>query len=324
MKALELQQATGPEGLTFVERPDLESDVEVVIEVRAAGVSFPDLLLTEGLYQERPSLPTVPGLEVAGVVRSAPPDATVAAGDRVWAALQGGGYASLAAAPLDRVFPLAPDLSFVQGAALPVNFLTAVFALRRRAALAVGESILILGGGGGLGTALVAVASRMGARVLASVSSEAKAEAARAAGADEIVVGKEWRTAAKAWTDGKGVDVVADLVGGDATLEAIRATRPEGRVLILGFASGEIPTVPANRLLFGNVSVIGVGLGAFAVREPTVIQDAGEELSMQISEGLRPIVGGTFPLAEGRRALALLKERRASGKLVLTIEGADE
>jgi NADPH2:quinone reductase len=170
VQALELQRLDGPDGLRLVERPDPDAGDHVVIDVRAAGVCFPDLLISQGRYQLKATLPYVPGLEVAGLVRSAPPGAGLTPGDRVWAFLDGGGFASVVACPADRVFPLPEGLSFEQGAALGVNFLTAVFALGPRAHLQRGEDVLVLGAAGGLGTATITVAKAMGARVLAVVS----------------------------------------------------------------------------------------------------------------------------------------------------------
>jgi NADPH2:quinone reductase len=321
MRALELHTLSGPDGLVLVEREDPPADDAVLIDVRAAGVSFPDLLLTQGRYQVQPELPTVPGLEVAGVVRSAPDSGPVRAGDRAWAALEGGGFADVVVAPADRVFPLADELDFVQGAALPVNFLTAVFALHRRAHLERGETVLVLGAAGGLGSALVSVAAHMGAQVIAVVSTADKARTAEEAGADAVVVGTDWREQVLEHTSGRGVDLAADPVGGDATLEGVRSTAAEGRVLILGFASGEIPAVPTNRLLLRNVSLVGVGLGALVPFAPELMRETADELMSLVREGLRPIIGGTFPLEQGAQALRALENRAARGKLVLTMNG---
>jgi NADPH2:quinone reductase len=200
-----------------------------------------------------------------------------------------------------------------------VNFLTAIFALRRRGALAAGETVLVLGAAGGLGTATVTVAKAYGARVLAVVSSAAKAATAGAAGADAVLVGDDWRDEVLRHTGGRGADLVADVVGGDATLQALRATAPEGRVLILGFTSGTIPQVAANRLLLRNVSVVGVGLGAFVALQPSTMTETMAELGRLIDAGLRPVVGATYPLARGGDALRALERRTAAGKLVLTV-----
>src|SRR5256885_9924167 len=193
MRALELQRLGGPEGFVLVDRPEPFGDSLVLIDVRAAGVSFPELLMSHGRYQHSPDLPAVLGSEVAGTVRAAPPGQALEPGARVWATPDLGGFAEVVAAPAERVFPLPDDMSFEEGASLGVNYLTAVFALRRRGRLSDGETVLVLGAAGGLGTAIVAVARALGARVLAAVSRLAKADTARAAGADEVIVGHDWR-----------------------------------------------------------------------------------------------------------------------------------
>ncbi len=199
-----------------------------------------------------------------------------------------------------------------------MNFLTAVFALRRRASLQAGETLLVLGAAGGLGSATVSVGAAYGARVLAVVSVPEKEATARRAGATDVIVGEDFRDAVLAATDGRGADVVADVVGGDATLQAVRSSAAEGRVLILGFTSGTIPSVAANRLLLRNVSLVGVGLGAFIPTEPEILTHTAAELMRLIGEGLRPVVGGSFPLEDGADALRALERRAAQGKIVLT------
>ncbi len=320
MRVLELQSTDGPEGYAIGDRPEpTPAADEILIDVKAAGIAFPDLLISKGAYQESPELPYVAGQEIGGVVRSAPADSGFAAGDRVWAAIGRGGWADVVAAPRGRVFPLAKGLSFEEGAALGSNFSTAVFALGRRGKLSRGEVVLVLGAGGGLGTACCAVATAMGGRVIGVASTEEKAEIARRAGATDTVVGAEWRDRVLELTDGRGVDVVADIVGGDETLQAVRTTAPEGRVLILGFTTGAIHEVKVNRLLLRNISVVGVGLGAFeASAEPTIMATLGAELNELVAAGLRPIVGDVYPVEEGVRALQQLDGRAALGKIVLT------
>src|SRR4051794_34865288 len=244
MRALELRELTGPDGFVVTERPDpVPGDGALLIDVHAAGVSFPDLLISKGMYQIKAELPYIAGQEVAGVVRHAPEGSRFAAGDRVWAGFDDGGYASVAVAQERDVRPLPDDMSFVDGAALSVNFMTAVFALRVRDHLAAGETLLVLGAAGGLGTATVAVAKRYGARVIANVSAPEKAAMAQRAGADDVVVGEDWRDAVLELTGGRGVDVVADIVGGDHTLQAVRTCAPRGRVIILGFTTGSIAKI---------------------------------------------------------------------------------
>jgi NADPH2:quinone reductase len=317
MHVLELISTDGPDGLRPGERPEPEANGAILIDVAAAGVSFPDLLISHGRYHDQPELPTVPGLEVAGIVREAPAGTGYSPGDRVCASLNSGGFADVAAAAPGRVFPLPDGLSLEQGAAVPVNFLTAIFALARRGGLASGETVLVLGAAGGLGTALCGVAAALGANVIGIVSEPGKTEAARAAGADTVIVGEHWRDEVRARTDGRGVDLVADVVGGEQTLQAVRSTAPEGRVLILGFAAGEIPAIPANRLLLRNIALIGVGLGALEMHVPDLIAQTAARLPALVAAGLRPVVDRVLPLAEGADGLRLLENRAVRGKVVL-------
>jgi NADPH2:quinone reductase len=320
MRALELQRLSGPEGFVLVDRPEPSGDGLVLIDVRAAGVSFPELLMSRGAYQYRPELPAVLGSEVAGTVRSAAPGQGLEPGARVWATPALGGFAEVVAVPAQRVFPLADAISFEQGASLGVNYLTAVFALHRRGRLEQGETVLVLGAAGGLGTATIAVAKALGARVLAAVSTPGKGDTARAAGADEVVVGGGWRDRVLELTGGRGADVVADLVGGEETLQAVRSAAPEGRVLVLGFTSGEIPALKTNRLLLRNVSLVGAGLGALAATVGDLIDETAAELARLIAEGMRPVVGATFPIEHGAEAVRRLEDRQAQGKLVLIFD----
>jgi NADPH:quinone reductase len=319
MRALELQALKGPDGFALVDRPPPHEGDLVRIDVRAAGVSFPDLLMSRGRYQHRPELPAVLGSEVAGTVRSTPPGTPLRVGQRVWATVGLGGFAEVTAAPANHVFRLPDELSFEEGASLGVNYLTAILALERRAALQAGETVVVLGAAGGLGTATLGVARALGARVIAVVSVDRKADTARAAGAHEVIVGADWRREVLRLTDGRGAQVVADVVGGEDTLQAVRSAAPEGRVLVLGFTSGEIPSIATNRLLLRNVSLVGVGLGALTTTVPELIPDTAARLIGLIEEGLRPLVGVTLPLTRGGEAIRMLEERTAQGKLVLTV-----
>jgi NADPH2:quinone reductase len=320
MRALELQRLEGPDGLELVERPEPPAGAGVRIDVRAAGVCFPDLLISQGGYQESPELPTILGQEIAGVVISAPADGPLREGERVWAAPEGGGFASVIELPAERVFPLPPELDFAEGAALAVNYLTAVFALVRRGALAAGETVLVLGAAGGLGTALVGVAAALGAEVLAVVSTEAKVATAKAAGAGTVFVGEQWTEAVRRHTGGRGADLVADVVGGEGTLQAVRCAAPEGRVLVLGFTAGSIPSIATNRLLLRNVSLTGVGLGALVAVVPGLLQETAAALDPLLRAGLRPLIGGVRDLADGAEALRELQARTTLGKQILTFD----
>jgi NADPH2:quinone reductase len=319
MRALQLQRLDGPDGFALVEREEPPATGGVRIQVRAAGVCFPDLLISRGGYQESPELPVVLGQEVAGSVISSPPDSRLHAGARVWAAPAGGGFAEIVEVAADRVFALRDGLSFEEGASLAVNYLTALFALQRRGHLTAGETVLVLGAAGGLGTAVVGAAAALGARVIGVVSSEEKASTAQAAGASSVIVGESWTEQVREQTAGRGAELVADIVGGENTLQAVRACAPEGRVLVLGFTAGSIPSIATNRLLLRNVSLTGVGLGALVSAIPGVLQEAAQGLDVLLAGGLRPLIGGVRDLSEGAEALRELETRSARGKQILLL-----
>jgi NADPH2:quinone reductase len=268
----------------------------------------------------KPDVPFVPGSEVGGVVTSAPEGSSVRPGDRVAAFPYLGGWAETAAVPEFMVFKLPSELDFGQGAALILNYHTAYFSLKLRGRLAEGETVLVHGAAGGVGTAAIQVAKGLGARTIGVVSSDEKAEVARAAGADEVVRSDgPWKDEVKALSGG-GVDVVLDPVGGDRFTDSIRSLREGGRVLVVGFAGGAIPEVRVNRLLLSNTEVVGAGWGAFVVGKPDVWREIGAALDGLIDAGhVRPIVGAHFPLEQAGRALKLLDERAALGKVVLDV-----
>jgi NADPH:quinone reductase len=321
MRAQQVVSLDGPAGLVMAEVPEPDATDRVVIEVAAAGVSFPDLLLSKGLYQLKPPLPFIPGLEVAGIVRSAPPDCGVGPGDRVAAVVGMGGFAEVAtAAPASVV--LAPEqLDLHQAAGLILNYHTAHFALARRGRLQPGETVAVHGAGGGVGSAAVQVGRGLGGRVIALVGSAAKAEVARRAGADAVIeTGAEWDVELRRLTGGRGADVILDPVGGDRFDKSLRCLAPEGRLLTVGFAEGRIPSVTANRLLLRNVEVVGVAWGAFLAAEPELLAATATALQPMIESGVvRPLVGARIPFDRAAEALLLLEQRRAQGKVVLTI-----
>lgn len=325
MKAIEIFEESGPRsGLRLAELPEpapshmLTPGEGVVVEVHAAGVSFPELLQTRGLYQVRPPLPFVPGSEVAGIVRSAPADAPVAAGDRVAAFTALGGWAETAVAPAFLCFPLPERLDFAQGAGLILNYHTAWFALKLRGRLQAGETVLVHGAAGGVGTAALQIARGLGARTIAVVSSDAKEQVARAAGAEEVVRSDgPWKDAVKALG---GADVVLDPVGGDRFTDSLRTLKEDGRLVVVGFTGGSIPEVRVNRLLLNNVSVVGAGWGAYAIGKPQFNQQAGAALGELIAGGhVAPLVGARLPLERAADALELLEQRTATGKVVLDV-----
>ncbi len=327
MRAIQIVSESGPEqALALVELPEpepvsmLAPGEGVVVEVHAAGVSFPELLQTRGQYQVKPPLPFVPGSEVGGVVRSAPAGAAVSAGDRVAAFCALGGWAETAVAPEFFTFPLPAELDFAQGAALVLNYHTAYFALVLRGRLQAGETVLVHGAGGGVGTASLQVARGLGAKTIALVSSEEKERVAREAGADEVVrVTEGWKDRVVELSGG-GVDVVLDPVGGERFLDSLRSLREDGRLVVVGFTGGSIPEVRVNRLLLRNTSVVGAGWGAYVMGKPELNRELGAAVGKLIDDGfVRPIVGARFAFEQAAQALKALDERRAVGKVVLEL-----
>jgi NADPH:quinone reductase len=327
VRAMQIVELTGPEGaLRAVELPDpgpshmLTPGAGVVVEVHAAGVSFPELLQTRGEYQLKPELPFVPGSEVAGIVRSAPQGAAVRAGDRVAAFTVLGGFAEVAVAPEFLTFPLSERLDFAQGAALILNYHTAYLALHLRGRLRAGETVLVHGAAGGVGSAALQVAHGLGARTIAVVSSDAKQGVAERAGANHVLRSDgPWRDEAKELSGG-GVDVVIDPVGGDRFTDSLRSLREGGRLVVVGFTGGSIPEVRVNRLLLNNTEVVGAGWGAYAMGKPEVNREIGGAVERMVADGvITPIVGARFPLADAAAALAEIDARRATGKVVLDV-----
>jgi NADPH2:quinone reductase len=321
MRAVQVVRLEGPSGVEVVEAPEpTAAEGQVLVEVHAVGVSFPDLLLSAGQYQLKPEPPFQLGVDFAGVVRSAPETSGFGAGDRVACVLPYGGGAELVATDPASVFPLPDTMSFEQGAALPMNYLTAQFALATRAQLQEGETVLVHGAAGGVGTASIQVAKGYGARVIAVVSTEGKAQVAKDAGADEAVLVDGFLDSVKDLTDGRGVDVVVDVVGGDLMTDSLRSLAPLGRLLVIGFTAGSIPAVKVNRLLLNNIDVRGVGWGAYAMVRPGFMRKQWDELVPMMQSGaVNPPIGTTYPVEDVRRALTDMAERRATGKLVLTL-----
>jgi NADPH2:quinone reductase len=324
MRALLISELNGPEALqpADVSEPEathmLTPGEGVIVDVRAAAVSFPDVLQSRGLYQFKPDLPFVPGAEVAGVVRSAPEGSGLEPGARVAAFTAIGGLAEVAVAPAFMTFELPGALDFGQGAALILNYHTAYFALKLRGRVEPGERVLVHGAAGGVGTASLQVAKGLGASTIAVVSSDEKEEVARTAGADEVVRSDgPWREQV---TELGGADLVLDPVGGDRFTDSLRSLREDGRVVVVGFTGGSIPEVKVNRLLLRNTAVIGAGWGAYAMAKPALSREIGEALDRMIADGVvRPIVGARFPLERGADAMRLIEERGATGKVVVEV-----
>ena len=326
MRAVRVTSLGGPDsvGVAEVDEPTATSgpDGSVVVDVHAAGVAFPDALLTRGLYQYRPELPFTLGAELAGVVRSAPEGAHVKAGDRVVGlTMIGGAMAETAVLDAGRVFPLPDNVSFEAGAGLLFNDLTVYFALTARGRLAAGETVLVHGGAGGIGTSTLRLAPALGAgRVIAVVSTEDKAEVARAAGATDVVLADGFKDAVAGLTGGKGVDIVMDPVGGDRFTDSLRSLAPAGRLLVVGFTGGEIPTVKVNRLLLNNIDVVGVGWGAWTMTHPEALAEQWQDLAALLESGkLASPQPEVYPLEEAAAAVASLENRTARGKVVLRV-----
>ena len=321
MRSLQVSSLVGPRGVEVAEVPEpTPGDGDVVVEVKAVGVSFPDLLLSRGEYQMKPEPPFQLGVDFAGVVRTAPDGSGFTAGDRVACVLPWGGGAEVVALGPDSVFPLPDNVSFEAGAALPMNYLTAQFALATRAGLRAGETVLVHGAAGGVGTASIQVAQGYGARVIAVVSSDEKADVALAAGADDVVLVDGFLAAVKELTDGRGVDVVVDVVGGDLMTDSLRALTSLGRLLVIGFTAGDIPQVKVNRLLLNNIDVRGVGWGAYAMVRPGFMREQWEALVPMMQSGVvDPPIGKVYPFEEMADALEEMAQRRTLGKSVVAV-----
>jgi NADPH2:quinone reductase len=319
MRAVQVLQPTGPADLRVVDvdEPAPGPD-DVLVEVHSVGISFPDLLLSRGQYQLRPEPPFTLGVDVAGTVVSG---GDLAAGTRVAGVVPYGGAAERAVVPAASVFALPDRLSYDEGAALPMNYLTALFALQERGGVTAGETVLVHGAAGGVGTATLQVAQGLGARTIGVVSTQEKADFARRAGADEVVLVDGFKDRVKELTGGRGVDAVLDVVGGDVFTDSLRCLAEQGRLLVVGFASGQgIPEVKVNRLLLGNIDVRGVGWGGYAMMRPHYMHEQWAALLPMIESGVvAPPVGATYELEDFGRALQDMDERRTLGKAVVHV-----
>ncbi|GAA4747168.1 NADPH:quinone oxidoreductase family protein [Nocardioides endophyticus] len=320
MRAVQVVTPTGPADVVVNDVPEpTPQPGEVLVEVHSVGISFPDLLLSKGEYQLKPEPPFTLGVDFAGVVLSGPEGFTP--GQRVAGVAGYGNAADVVASPADTTFALPDSLSFDQGAALPMNYLTAHFALAERGNLREGETVLVHGAAGGVGTATIQVAKGYGARTIAVVSTEEKAAIARDAGADETVLLDGFRDSVKELTGGRGVDVIVDVVGGDVFTDSLRSLATQGRLLVVGFAAGQgIPEVKVNRLLLNNVDVRGVGWGAFAMMRPGYMQQQWAELLPMMESGvIKPPVGTTYALEDFGQALIDMERRKTLGKSVVRV-----
>src|SRR6478735_1431562 len=325
MRAVQVVTPTGPADVVVNDVPEpTPQPGEVLVEVHSVGVSFPDLLLSKGEYQLKPDPPFTLGVDFAGVVVSGPEGALpdgFRPGQRVAGVAGYGNAADRVASPADTTFALPDNLSFDEGAALPMNYLTAHFALAERGNLREGETVLVHGAAGGVGTATIQVAKGYGARTIAVVSTAEKAAIPRDAGADDTVLLDGFRDAVKELTGGRGVDVIVDVVGGDVFTDSLRSLATQGRLLVVGFAAGQgIPEVKVNRLLLNNVDVRGVGWGAYAMMRPGYMQQQWAELLPMMESGvIKPPVGTTYALEDFGQALIDMEQRKTLGKSVVRV-----
>ncbi|MEJ8282038.1 NADPH:quinone oxidoreductase family protein [Pseudonocardia spirodelae] len=319
MRAVQVSELDGPKSVRVAEvEPPVRGDGEVLVDVAAAGVNFPDVLLTKGLYQYKPEPPFTLGSECAGTVREAGPDSRFSAGDRVVAFTMSGVFAETVSAPEQFVFPLPDEVEFAAGACLPMNYLTAHFTLDTRGGLRPGETVLVQGAAGGIGTAVIQLAVAMGATVIGVTSTEEKAEVARRAGAAHTVGVDGFKDAVKELTGGAGVDMVVDPVGGDRFTDSLRCLGPLGRLMVIGFTAGDIPTVKVNRLLLNNIDVRGVGWGAYALGRAEFIRSEWDALVPHLRSGaLDPLISERFGLDDAGTALSRIDDRTVTGKVVL-------
>lgn len=323
MRAVQLSATDGPSSLALadVDTPAAERGT-VLIDVAYAGVTFPELLQSRGQYQMQPPLPYTMGSEVAGTIRELGEGVTgFTVGDRVVGVAGTGAYAEVMAVPATSVLPLPESVSLRSGAGMPMNLLTADFALRVRGKLEAGQSVLVHGAAGGLGSALVQVALAYGAQVVAVVSTEEKADTVANLGAQHVVFADGFKDAVKEIFP-RGVDLVADPVGGDRFTDSLRCLSTFGTLLVLGFTAGDIPEVKVNRLLLGNISVAGVGWGAALARLPDMVAKQWESLWPHLSAGvLDPTIHTVLPLPQAEEALKIIDSRSVRGKVLLEVNG---
>jgi len=325
MRALVCKAYGSPDDLVVEDRPDPEASAgEVVVDVGAAGLNFPDILVIAGQYQVRVLPPFVPGHEAAGVIAAVGDGVNgLSTGDKVmFTTLGGGAFAEKCSIDAAHVVPMPASLNFAQASGFMITYGTSYHALKQRANLQAGETVLVLGAAGGVGITAVEIAKAMGARVIAAASTEEKLEFARSAGADATVNYTETslRNEVKRITGNLGVDVVYDPVGGELAQQALKSLAWNGRYLVVGFTSGEIPAFPANLTLLKAASIVGVYWGDWAARNPGTQQQNLQEMAQMIDDGvLQPRITSSFALDEYKEAFRTIAERRVLGKIVFNM-----
>lgn len=321
MRAAQITECLGPDAVRVVDTPEpVAESGQVLVDVVAAGLSYPDLLMSHGTYQFKPELPFITGVDIAGVLRGGAAEWGLAAGDRVVGAMSHGAAAEVVAIGPDRLFALPESIEFAEAAGMPLTFLTAHFALVTRAEVHPAEWVQVNGAAGGVGTAALQVAKALGCRVVAMVATPEEAEFVRIFEPDDVVVGPD-SARVRAITGGTGVDVILDVVGTDeVVLEGLRSLAEKGRFLTLGYVGGEIPSVRLNRLLLGNIDVRGVAWGPYSRSHPGFAQQQWSDVMDWLARGLvRPSPAVVRPLDEAADALRDIEERRVRGKVVLAV-----
>lgn len=320
MRAMQLTALDGPDALQLADVPEPANKDMLVVEVHAAGVGFPDLLMTRGRYQFRPEAPFIPGIEMAGIVKSAPERSPFKPGERVAAWTPLGSWAEYAISSPVSTFHIPDGMSYAQATSL-VNYQSAYFGLVDRGQAHVGETVLIHGAAGGVGSAAVEIARAVGLMSIAVARGEDKMAVARELGATHVLEAEsDWLPDVKRLTGDRGVDLVFDPVGGDRFIDSVRALAVGGRLLVVGFAAGSIPEVKVNRLLLKNSAVVGVAWGEYVRHDREMPQRVGKALAELFEAGkINPLVGATFPLERAADALREIESRRATGKIVLLV-----
>ncbi len=324
MKAVVVRELMEPMDLSVseIETPEIEAG-KLAIEVKAIGCNFADTLIVRGKYQVKPEFPFIPGGEVAGVVCEIGDGVTgFSVGDRVMAFVGHGGFAERVNANSEATFPIPDDMSFEHAAAMPIVYGTSYIALVRRGMLAAGETVLVTAAAGGIGTATIQIAKALGARVIALAGGSEKLEIVRGVGADIAIdyLKDDWVERVRQETQGQGANVVIENVGGDIFDGCTRCIAWEGRLVIVGFAGGEIPLVKVNRILLKHISLVGVHFGPMTKHAPEQIASCFRSLMKLYEEGsIKPVISKSYPLSRAADALAALGDRKTHGKIVLTI-----